>query len=184
MWNQTPSPCAYDMVSFATIPAVTNSPLLNRTESSGRGEQQHCHHQAVRKDYLLDISGVHVDSNATSILLKGEVNSKEGSGSMFISRSSYNGSNTDPDGCGASSTSFSDIISKFVTLDTLVHQATSYTEQLANPVSGAGHKMRGAKDRWDIYGFNQPHLSLIHISEPTRLLSISYAVFCLKKKKK
>src|SRR5678816_1101348 len=32
---------------------------------------------------------------------------------------------------------------------------------------------------------NHPHiigLSLIHISEPTRLLSISYAVFCLKKK--
>src|SRR5678815_858805 len=27
-----------------------------------------------------------------------------------------------------------------------------------------------------------PNLSLIHISEPTRLLSISYAVFCLKKK--
>src|SRR5678816_1202608 len=26
-------------------------------------------------------------------------------------------------------------------------------------------------------------LALIHISEPTRLLSISYAVFCLKKKK-
>eukprot|EP00658_Telonema_sp_P-2_P003875 TRINITY_DN11447_c0_g1_i1.p1 TRINITY_DN11447_c0_g1~~TRINITY_DN11447_c0_g1_i1.p1 ORF type:complete len:132 (+),score=30.19 TRINITY_DN11447_c0_g1_i1:92-487(+) len=34
-------------------------------------------------------------------------------------------------------------------------------------------------------GFGQVrHLSLIHISEPTRLLSISYAVFCLKKKKK
>src|SRR5660397_265345 len=30
----------------------------------------------------------------------------------------------------------------------------------------------------------QPHLSLIHISEPTRLRRISYAVFCLKKKKK
>ena len=30
----------------------------------------------------------------------------------------------------------------------------------------------------------QTVLSLIHISEPTRLLSISYAVFCLKKKKK
>src|SRR5678815_5816334 len=27
------------------------------------------------------------------------------------------------------------------------------------------------------------YLSLIHVSEPTRLLSISYAVFCLKKKK-
>src|SRR5678815_5809724 len=32
-----------------------------------------------------------------------------------------------------------------------------------------------------IHGGNM--LSLIHISEPTRLLSISYAVFCLKKKK-
>ena len=31
---------------------------------------------------------------------------------------------------------------------------------------------------------NIVYLSLIHISEPTRLLSISYAVFCLKKKKK
>eukprot|EP00658_Telonema_sp_P-2_P022845 TRINITY_DN19144_c0_g2_i1.p1 TRINITY_DN19144_c0_g2~~TRINITY_DN19144_c0_g2_i1.p1 ORF type:complete len:186 (+),score=28.74 TRINITY_DN19144_c0_g2_i1:551-1108(+) len=30
----------------------------------------------------------------------------------------------------------------------------------------------------------EQQLSLIHISEPTRLLSISYAVFCLKKKKK
>src|SRR5450756_3030058 len=29
-----------------------------------------------------------------------------------------------------------------------------------------------------------PALSLIHISEPTRLGMISYAVFCLKKKKK
>src|SRR5450756_2538384 len=28
-----------------------------------------------------------------------------------------------------------------------------------------------------------PYLSLIHISEPTRLGMISYAVFCLKKKK-
>src|SRR5678815_5131771 len=33
-------------------------------------------------------------------------------------------------------------------------------------------------DEWRV-----PYLSLIHISEPTRLLSISYAVFCLKKKK-
>ena len=33
------------------------------------------------------------------------------------------------------------------------------------------------------YGAKKP-LSLIHISEPTRLGMISYAVFCLKKKKK
>src|SRR5680860_1436098 len=32
--------------------------------------------------------------------------------------------------------------------------------------------------------YNLLHLSLIHISEPTRRTPISYAVFCLKKKKK
>ena len=39
---------------------------------------------------------------------------------------------------------------------------------------------------YDLAGKRQiiaKYLSLIHISEPTRLLSISYAVFCLKKKK-
>ena len=40
-----------------------------------------------------------------------------------------------------------------------------------------------------IFWFNKHHkntiymLSLIHISEPTRQAEISYAVFCLKKKK-
>src|SRR5678815_5731991 len=44
--------------------------------------------------------------------------------------------------------------------------------------------------QWPSYGNHNENekqhvdLSLIHISEPTRLLSISYAVFCLKKKKK
>src|SRR5680860_1647423 len=33
-------------------------------------------------------------------------------------------------------------------------------------------------------GGTEPTLSLIHISEPTRRTPISYAVFCLKKKKK
>eukprot|EP00658_Telonema_sp_P-2_P004799 TRINITY_DN11791_c0_g1_i3.p1 TRINITY_DN11791_c0_g1~~TRINITY_DN11791_c0_g1_i3.p1 ORF type:complete len:101 (-),score=21.06 TRINITY_DN11791_c0_g1_i3:37-339(-) len=46
------------------------------------------------------------------------------------------------------------------------------------------------RPRWDMIQSDGVHrcrhdhkLSLIHISEPTRLLSISYAVFCLKKKK-
>src|SRR5678815_61777 len=42
------------------------------------------------------------------------------------------------------------------------------------------------RDRMEIIkiaGYTVEELSLIHISEPTRLLSISYAVFCLKKKK-
>ena len=34
----------------------------------------------------------------------------------------------------------------------------------------------------NLYSTGVSKLSLIHISEPTRLLSISYAVFCLKKK--
>src|SRR5450756_2898813 len=38
----------------------------------------------------------------------------------------------------------------------------------------------GSSARWHIAGHC---LSLIHISEPTRLGMISYAVFCLKKKK-
>ena len=41
---------------------------------------------------------------------------------------------------------------------------------------------------WFLLGEDQfstlPQLSLIHISEPTRQAEISYAVFCLKKKKK
>ena len=42
------------------------------------------------------------------------------------------------------------------------------------------------KEEFKFEGFRlakSMYLSLIHISEPTRLLSISYAVFCLKKKK-
>ena len=35
-----------------------------------------------------------------------------------------------------------------------------------------------------IHGQITTALSLIHISEPTRQAEISYAVFCLKKKKK
>src|SRR5680860_1361565 len=39
-------------------------------------------------------------------------------------------------------------------------------------------------DRSGDWLYRALHLSLIHISEPTRRTPISYAVFCLKKKKK
>ena len=42
----------------------------------------------------------------------------------------------------------------------------------------SGHDVRDRN-----VGFVFQHLSLIHISEPTRRTPISYAVFCLKKKK-
>src|SRR5450759_5470071 len=42
----------------------------------------------------------------------------------------------------------------------------------------------GGMDPAQMEGYLTYYLSLIHISEPTRLGMISYAVFCLKKKKK
>src|SRR5678816_4009337 len=50
----------------------------------------------------------------------------------------------------------------------------------------AARKLVGPFDSAQARGLSERciYLSLIHISEPTRLLSISYAVFCLKKKKK
>src|SRR5678809_244746 len=52
----------------------------------------------------------------------------------------------------------------------------------------AGYKgSYGFREKIDIEGLDHPKrmfdLTLIHISEPTRQAEISYAVFCLKKKK-
>eukprot|EP00658_Telonema_sp_P-2_P063397 TRINITY_DN52105_c0_g1_i1.p1 TRINITY_DN52105_c0_g1~~TRINITY_DN52105_c0_g1_i1.p1 ORF type:complete len:125 (+),score=31.63 TRINITY_DN52105_c0_g1_i1:110-484(+) len=62
---------------------------------------------------------------------------------------------------------------------------TGYSEAVATDYSvqaRPGEKLKvGAGTQ---AGVASEQLSLIHISEPTRLLSISYAVFCLKKKKK
>eukprot|EP00658_Telonema_sp_P-2_P055869 TRINITY_DN443_c0_g1_i19.p2 TRINITY_DN443_c0_g1~~TRINITY_DN443_c0_g1_i19.p2 ORF type:complete len:100 (-),score=26.87 TRINITY_DN443_c0_g1_i19:11-310(-) len=54
---------------------------------------------------------------------------------------------------------------------------------LALPEPFPAHRARGRERVFREVRVDQG-LSLIHISEPTRLLSISYAVFCLKKKKK
>src|SRR5674536_380047 len=51
------------------------------------------------------------------------------------------------------------------------------------PVAAANLMKYMQEQGMEVPAAPQP-LSLIHISEPTRLLSISYAVFCLKKKKK
>eukprot|EP00658_Telonema_sp_P-2_P015824 TRINITY_DN1610_c0_g1_i5.p1 TRINITY_DN1610_c0_g1~~TRINITY_DN1610_c0_g1_i5.p1 ORF type:complete len:158 (-),score=29.26 TRINITY_DN1610_c0_g1_i5:65-538(-) len=62
------------------------------------------------------------------------------------------------------------------------HEIFSYepTETSPRQTDRSRPSPRGGYDRPSPRGA----LSLIHISEPTRLLSISYAVFCLKKKKK
>src|SRR5450756_2564133 len=52
-------------------------------------------------------------------------------------------------------------------------------QSLIDPLEDEGDdRRRVAQFHWTL------RLSLIHISEPTRLGMISYAVFCLKKKKK
>src|SRR5450756_2764307 len=63
----------------------------------------------------------------------------------------------------------------------------AFTDQLTEPHDHRGS--RGHRDDHDQDDHDAPvrddlDLSLIHISEPTRLGMISYAVFCLKKKKK
>ena len=46
------------------------------------------------------------------------------------------------------------------------------------------HTLFKLDDKFPLYIGKHNNLSLIHISEPTRRTPISYAVFCLKKKKK
>ena len=64
-------------------------------------------------------------------------------------------------------------------------QASEWEKQLHN--AAASHHAVGRLDNYltQARSLVSPYaLSLIHISEPTRPLYISYAVFCLKKKKK
>src|SRR5450759_5778707 len=60
-----------------------------------------------------------------------------------------------------------------------------FLENIENVPNAYPEMQRDAiKERADIMKGEALFLSLIHISEPTRLGMISYAVFCLKKKKK
>src|SRR5674536_346936 len=72
-------------------------------------------------------------------------------------------------------------LSRPVIVKHMVEAARRYgASVLAHGCTGKGND----QVRFEVgFGALAPDLSLIHISEPTRLLSISYAVFCLKKKK-
>ena len=72
----------------------------------------------------------------------------------------------------------SELCSKYFTswyLGTFPERSVILASYEANFAAKWGRDTRAVLDQWG-------PLSLIHISEPTRLLSISYAVFCLKKK--
>src|SRR5450756_2721221 len=65
-------------------------------------------------------------------------------------------------------------------LDDILCEQDERTVSADNCISFEGKKLQIPADRYRCHYV----LSLIHISEPTRLGMISYAVFCLKKKKK
>src|SRR5680860_1735435 len=58
------------------------------------------------------------------------------------------------------------------------------TVSASKPKAVTGSATGADSTTWDGGGYTKADLSLIHISEPTRRTPISYAVFCLKKKKK
>src|SRR5660398_247821 len=63
-------------------------------------------------------------------------------------------------------------------------RSTRLNLKLAPAVHAMVQEVRGTPERWPApLATTAQRLSLIHISEPTRLRRISYAVFCLKKKK-
>src|SRR5678816_2938037 len=68
----------------------------------------------------------------------------------------------------------------------VVYLPPGYSTARKYPVLYLLHGIGGNENHWTQFGKTDAilDLSLIHISEPTRLLSISYAVFCLKRKKK
>eukprot|EP00831_Metopus_contortus_P029983 TRINITY_DN24637_c0_g1_i2.p2 TRINITY_DN24637_c0_g1~~TRINITY_DN24637_c0_g1_i2.p2 ORF type:complete len:121 (-),score=35.22 TRINITY_DN24637_c0_g1_i2:25-387(-) len=64
-------------------------------------------------------------------------------------------------------------------------EATPTTEELFKKyIIEASHEDKKINPILELSFSSMLRLSLIHISEPTRPLYISYAVFCLKKKKK
>src|SRR5450759_5168450 len=70
-------------------------------------------------------------------------------------------------------------------LDTLASQCVKATYFLVGQMAHAYPSVvRRIYNEGHTIGTHSQDLSLIHISEPTRLGMISYAVFCLKKKKK
>eukprot|EP00658_Telonema_sp_P-2_P072475 TRINITY_DN61603_c0_g1_i1.p1 TRINITY_DN61603_c0_g1~~TRINITY_DN61603_c0_g1_i1.p1 ORF type:complete len:206 (-),score=0.28 TRINITY_DN61603_c0_g1_i1:68-685(-) len=73
-------------------------------------------------------------------------------------------------------------------LNSVVQSCDDLTPEIAGFIANLPTEMEAAKsavnNMMTLMEDKGCTLSLIHISEPTRLLSISYAVFCLKKKKK
>ena len=76
-----------------------------------------------------------------------------------------------------------DTIQAAETNDRYVPEAAIDTMSFANAISTRWQVFSDHYERTEMANARVAmDLSLIHISEPTRLLSISYAVFCLKKK--
>ena len=73
-----------------------------------------------------------------------------------------------------------DYDSVFITLDKMDKIGV---EGVASELAQDGYPQENIDKYLDLFKLLEQTLSLIHISEPTRQAEISYAVFCLKKKK-
>ena len=157
---QITSPLDEGMVSF-----YHSSPTSPATATNNDASSADRHHHSLRLEYLFDISEVHMASSATSILLGQQGEKSTSSPMRTITKTSWKGASSSSSATtklsGAPGASFSDIISKFVTLNTIVHQATSYTDQLAkSTTSGSGcqgGKRGDSHVRWETRNVDQQH---------------------------
>ena len=152
--------------------------LLQESECSAHSEYLHhacaCHARSVRSSILVSdpsftffspVDQEEGDSAASpgggrgsldskeDVIIKIETSQRSRDSRLSVSTSSLGVSSSHPQHHHAynnnNNNSFSNIMRNYVTVDTLVHSATSYTHQLANPTSGAGHrKFRREQERW------------------------------------
>src|SRR5678815_3523149 len=122
------------------------------------------------------------DSQSAGILdLSTLVSATPAGGTLTFTGTQVTGSNLDPTGLTGVQT-----IAVSYTVNSCTLNRSLLINVLApgNPAcSGSGGGSCSTPVISKVDACNGNDLSLIHISEPTRLLSISYAVFCLKKKK-
>src|SRR5678815_1108642 len=88
---------------------------------------------------------------------------------------------------GAGKTTFFNMLTGLykATSGTIVFDGADVTNKPPHAITkaGVGRTFQNIRLFPQMTALENVLVSLIHISEPTRLLSISYAVFCLKKKK-
>eukprot|EP00658_Telonema_sp_P-2_P011868 TRINITY_DN1453_c0_g2_i3.p1 TRINITY_DN1453_c0_g2~~TRINITY_DN1453_c0_g2_i3.p1 ORF type:complete len:215 (+),score=77.76 TRINITY_DN1453_c0_g2_i3:54-698(+) len=131
--------------------------------------------------------------NARKVLMRGEVDANNATSykhtAMLHAKESLEWLRKAKEHREASARNCTDFLNVVEARAAAIHSAAQFQEETHAAALGAvmdrlGISLAEQKQRVTTEARKSLELSLIHISEPTRLLSISYAVFCLKKKKK